>query len=162
MDIHQARKRVLSLLVKIWGAFIPGILGFLAISAAIGCVNWSYKALKNCSALSSSFASCWCYSLLLLQRFSGILLSGFESSSEEESEGSEGGSPTLHLGGLLPLLPFPPLLPISVLFRDGGRVVAIAVLKVHDDGSHRFGSCIALVNNWVSMGCLLAILSIIV
>jgi hypothetical protein len=131
--------------------------------AAVGCVNRSYKALKNCSALSSSGSSrCFC-SLLLLRRFSGILLSGFESSSdEEESEGSEGVSPTRHLGGLLPLPPFPTLLPKSILFWDSGSIIPIAALKVHDDGGRRFGSCIASVNDCASMGCLLAILSIMV
>jgi hypothetical protein len=159
MDIHQARKRVLSLPVKIWGAFILGILGFRAISAAVGCVNRSYKALKNCSALSSSSpSSCHLGSFPLLRRLSGILLPG-SSSDEEESEGSEGGGATLRLGRPPPLPPFPTVLPKSVPFWEGGNAVLIAALKVRGDGGRRLGSCIASVSDWASIGCLLAIQS---
>jgi hypothetical protein len=81
-------------------------------------------------------------------------------SDEEESEGSEGGSPTLRLGGLPPLPPFPTSLPKSMPFWDGRRAVPIAALKVWGDGSHC--SCIASVSNCTSIGCLLAILSMTV
>jgi hypothetical protein len=138
---------------------MSGILGFRVMSAAVGCINRSYKALKNCSALSSSTPSSCCPgSFPLLQRLSGILLPG-SSLDEEELEGSEGGRATLRLGGPPPLPPFPALLPKSVTFWEGGNAVLIAALKVRGDGGHPFGSCIASVSDWASISCLLAIRS---
>jgi hypothetical protein len=113
-----------------------GILGFQVMSAAVGCINRLYKALKNCSALSSSSPSSYYLgSFPLLRRLLGILLPG-SSSDEEELEGSEGGRATLCLGGPPPLPPFPALLPKSVLFWEGGNAVLIAALRVHGDSGH--------------------------